>query len=126
MYSKRAWLSSNIDNVEAYNKDPLCGYVFTVNGYRNGLFLLMKDIYSPDGWAVTNPGLPVHFIAGTEDPCIISLKKFSQAVSFIRSRGYREVTSKVYPGMRHEILNETDREIVWQDVSALLDGWLSR
>lgn len=123
---RNAWLSTNIANVQAYNNDPLCGYMFTVNGYRNGLFRLMKDIYSPDGWNVTNPDLPVHFIAGAEDPCIISLKKFSQAVSFLRARGYREVTSQVYPGMRHEILNETGRENVWQDVRIRLDGWLAR
>ena len=123
---KNAWLSVNRANVEAYNNDPLCGFVFTVNGYRNGLFRLMKDIYSPDGWTVTNPDLPIHFIAGAEDPCIINLKKFSQAVSFLRNRGYREVTSQVYPGMRHEILNETGREDVWRDVRTRLDGWLAR
>ena len=123
---KNAWLSTNRANVQAYNNDPLCGFVFTANGYRNGLFRLMKDIYSPEGWNVTKPDLPVHFIAGSEDPCIVSLKKFSKAVSFLRSRGYREVTSKVYPGMRHEILNEIGREEVWSDVRALLDGWLAR
>ena len=123
---KNAWLSANLGNVHAYNNDPLCGFPFTVNGYRNGLFRLMLDIYSPKGWNVTNPDLPIHFIAGAEDPCIISLKKFSEAVSFLRARGYREVTSQVYPKMRHEILNETGREDVWRDVLARLDGWLAR
>ena len=123
---KNAWLSTNKANVQAYNNDPLCGFVFTVNGYRNGLFRLMKDIYSPEGWNVTKPDLPVHFIAGAEDPCIINLKKFSQAVSFLRGRGYREVTSQVYPKLRHEILNEIGREDVWRDVRERLDGWLAR
>jgi alpha-beta hydrolase superfamily lysophospholipase len=123
---QNAWLSTNKANVQAYNNDPLCGFVFTANGYRNGLFRLMKDIYSPEGWNVTKPDLPVHFIAGAEDPCIVSLKKFSQAVSFLRNCGYRDVTSKVYPGMRHEILNEIGRENVWSDVRELLDGWLAR
>ena len=123
---KNAWLSSNRANVQAYNNDPLCGFTFTVNGYRNGLFRLMKDIYSPEGWIVSNPDLPVHFIAGAEDPCIISIRKFSEAVSFLRARGYREVTSQVYPRMRHEILNEIGREDVWRDVLARLDGWLAR
>ena len=123
---KNAWLSTNRANVQAYNNDPLCGFPFTVNGYRNGLFRLMLDIYSPKGWNVTNPDLPIHFIAGAEDPCIISLKKFSEAVSFLRARGYREVTSQVYPQMRHEILNETGREDVWRDVLARMDGWLAR
>ena len=123
---RNAWLSTNRANVQAYNNDPLCGFPFTVNGYRYGLFRLMKDIYSDKGWLVSNPGLPVHFIAGAQDPCIINLKKFSEAVSFLRNRGYREVTSQVYPGMRHEILNEIGRENVWTDVRARLDGWLAR
>ena len=123
---RNAWLSVNKANVEAYNNDPLCGFPFTVNGYRYGLFRLMMDIYDPDDWNVTNPDLPVHFIAGAEDPCIINLKKFSEAVSFLRARGYREVTSKVYPKMRHEILNEIGREDVWRDVRERLDGWLAR
>lgn len=113
---KNAWLSTNRDNVAAYNEDPLCGFTFTVNGYRNGLFRLMKDIYSPKGWAVANPDMPVLFIAGSDDPCIISTKKFSDAVSFMRKVGYHNVSSKLYPGMRHEILQETDRQTVWQDI----------
>jgi len=47
-------------------------------------------------------------------------------VSFIRARGYREVTSQVYPGLRHEILNETGREDVFRDILARLEGWCSR
>ena len=121
---KNAWLSTNRANVEAYNNDPLCGFVFTVNGYRNGIFRLMKDIYSPEGWNVTKPDMPIHFIAGADDPCIIDLKKFSQAVSFLRSCGYREVTSQIYPGMRHEILNELGKEDVWRDVATILQSWL--
>ena len=123
---KNAWLSTNRANVQAYNNDPLCGFTFTVNGYRNGLFRLMQDIYSPKEWVVSHPELPVHFIAGSDDPCIVSIRKFSEAVSFIRARGYREVTSQVYPGLRHEILNETGREDVFRDILARLESWLSR
>lgn len=118
-----AWLSVNRANVQAYNNDPLCGYRFTTNGYR-ALMQLLVDTYSEKGWAVTKPNLPVHFIAGSNDPCIASVKKFSKAVTFLRDRGYRQVSSKVYPGMRHEILNETGREDVWLDLKDLLNNWL--
>ena len=36
----------------------------------------------------------------------------------MRDRGYTDVKSKLYPKMRHEILNEIDKDIVWQDVIA--------
>lgn len=118
-----AWLSVNRANVQAYNNDPLCGFRFTVNGYR-ALMQLLVETYDEKGWAVAHPNLPVHYIAGGNDPCIDSVKKFSRAVSFLRSRGYRQVSSKVYPGMRHEILNETGREDVWLDLKNLLFSWL--
>ena len=118
-----SWLSVNKANVQAYNNDPLCGFRFTVNGYR-ALMQLLEDTYDPDGWTVAKPALPVHFVAGAADPCIGSIKKFSQAVSFLRGRGYQLVTSKVYPDMRHEILNETGREDVWRDIAGILSSWL--
>lgn len=118
-----AWLSVNKANVQAYNNDPLCGFRFTANGYE-GLMGLMEETYDPDDWAVAHPSLPVHFIAGSEDPCIGSVAKFSQAVSFFRSRGYQTVTSTIYPGMRHEILNENGKEQVWRDVCDILNSWV--
>ena len=117
------WLSVNRANVQSYNNDPLCGFRFTVNGYRV-LMQLLRDTYAEKGWGVSRPELPVHFIAGANDPCIVSLKKFSKAVTFLRARGYRQVTSKVYPGLRHEILNENNKEDVWRDLEAMLKSWL--
>ena len=118
-----AWLSTNKANVQAYNNDPLCGYPFTVMGYQ-GLMRLLEDTYDVDDWKVTKPELPIHFIAGADDPCIVNIQQFSQAVSFLRSRGYKTVTSKVYPGLRHEILNELGKEEVWRDVEAILSSWV--
>lgn len=120
--SPNAWICSDRDVVEAYDRDPLCGFPFTANGYA-GLFGLLQDVYSENGWKVENPSLPVHFIAGAYDPCIGSIAKFSAAVSFFRARGYRNVSSKVYPNMRHEIHNETGKEAVWQDIAKTLDAW---
>ena len=118
-----SWISTNKANVQAYNNDPLCGFLFTVNGYR-ALMQLLRDTYSEKGWAMARPELPVHFVAGSEDPCIVSIKKFSEAVSFLRNRGYRQVTSKVYPKMRHEILNEIGREDPWRDIGQVFTSWL--
>lgn len=119
---ENAWLSTDRTIVKEYNDDPLCGYMFTANGFT-GLFDLMLDTYSGKGWNVCNPSLPIHFIAGADDPCITSCKDFDKAVGHIRSVGYGKVTSRLYEGMRHEILNETDRMTVWNDVLDTLDSW---
>lgn len=118
-----AWICSDPAVVDAYNRDPLCGFPFTVNGYT-ALFNLLEDVYSNKGWLVRNHSLPVLFIAGSEDPCIDGINNFSKAVSFFRSVGYSSVTSKVYPKMRHEIHNEIGKETVWEDIADTLDRWV--
>lgn len=114
--SPNAWVCSDPAVVKAYDANPLCQYVFTANGFRN-LFGLVQETYSPKGWKLANPSLPVHFIAGENDPCIISPEKFAEAVDFMRKVGYKKVTSKLYPGMRHEVLNEVGKAEVWKDVA---------
>lgn len=110
-----AWVCSDKSVLEAYHKDPLCQFVFTANGFAN-LLGLMQDCYSSKGWRLANPSLPVHFISGAEDPCRTSDDDFLKAVENMRSAGYRSVDCKLYPGMRHEILNETDHIAVWNDI----------
>ena len=102
-----------------YHNDPYCMFTFTVNGFRN-LLDLMRDCYSPKGWKMGNPDLPVHFISGAEDPCRVSDKAIGEAAGFMRKLGYRNTDLRLYPGMRHEILNETGRMQVWEDVLARL------
>lgn len=112
----QAWVCSNPETLKAYHADPLCMFTFTVNGYEN-LFRLMLDCYSPKGWQMKNPSLPVSFISGACDPCRISDKAFHRAADLMRRVGYHHVTEKLYPGMLHEILNETDKIKVWEDIT---------
>lgn len=108
------WLSSNADNVDAFNNDPLCGNAFTLNGYQN-LLKLVINAYSKKGWHVGNPRLPILFAAGEDDPVIGSPDEFIKMQDFLRERGYVHLHSRLYPDMRHEILNEAGREEVFED-----------
>ena len=112
-----AWVCSDPATLEAYHNDPLCAYQFTANGFY-GLMGLMQDCYSAKGWKVSRPQLPVHFISGAEDPCRTSDAALEKAVALMRKVGYARTDLKLYPGMRHEILNETDRQQVWNDILA--------
>ena len=118
--TKNAWLSTNRDNVEAYDADPLCGFPFTLNGYR-ALLELMRDTYRPA--PAQHPDLPVHFLSGADDPCAPDAKGFNAAVQRVKDDGYKNVTAKMYPGMRHELLNHAEREMVFEDVAEVLEGW---
>jgi alpha-beta hydrolase superfamily lysophospholipase len=89
--------------------------MFTDDGYL-ALYELMKQAYDLSGFRCTNPSLPVLFISGAEDPCMGNVRKFSKAVHAMRYAGYRRVKGRLYPGMRHEILNEKEHEKVFQDI----------
>lgn len=110
-----SWIVSDPAVVAAYDADPRDGFTFTLNGFET-LFGLVQRAYSKKGWKMENPEVPIFFIAGADDPCIISHEDFAKAVNFMRQRGYQHVTSKLYPGMRHEILNEKGKQEVWHDI----------
>lgn len=117
---ENAWLCSDPSVVEAYQADPDCGFVFTINGFE-AVFRLMKDVFSPAGWKRSHLDLPIFFAAGADDPVIQSPAHFQAAQDFLRRVGYYNVSGKLYPGKRHELLNETNRHSVYQD---LLD-WMT-
>ena len=119
--TRNAWLSTNQDNVQKYDADPLCGFPFTLNGYKV-LLTLMRDAYN--AVPAAHPALPVHFISGADDPCAPDQKGFEAAVACVKRDGYQTVTSKMYPGMRHEILNHTNHQEVYDDLLALFEGWI--
>lgn len=123
--SKFAWICSREEIVEAYDKSPLCGFTFTIDGYL-ALFSLLKETYSQKGWKRQNLSLPILFIGGEDDPCIGGLKKFQKAASHLRNLGYHKIRGHLYEGMRHEILNETERLKVFEDVSCRLREELTK
>lgn len=118
-----SWICSNPEVVMAFNNDPLCNFTYTLSGYQ-ALIGLMKRAYSPE--KTTNPDLPVHFISGKEDPCMLSEEKFFEAVKSLENAGYKNITHKLYVGMRHEVLNETDKIQVWEDIAEKLISWTEK
>ena len=120
-----AWICSDPAVVDAYNADPLCTFCFTLNGYEALLYLL-RTAYSETEWRVTKPELPIRFLSGADDPCRGNDEKFAQAAQLLRQVGYQNVSSRLFSGMRHEILNETEKSLVYQDVLETLDAWQSK
>ena len=107
-----AWISANMENVIAYEADPLCSFVFTLNGNR-ALLNLMRRAYRLNSG---RSDLPVHFYSGADDPCMPDEKGFRHAMNCMRQAGYRNVHGHLFPGMRHEILNESDCAAVFDQI----------
>ena len=116
---KNAWICSDKAIYKAYGESKLCGFTFTDDAYL-ALFDLMKKAYDTKHWRCTRKNLPVLFVAGAEDPCIGSVRKFAQAVQAMRAAGYVDVKGKLYPRMRHEILNETNKKQVYRDLAVYM------
>lgn len=112
-----SWISANAENVDAYEKDPLCSFAFTLNGDR-ALLRLMRRCYSlqSDG---RNTALPIRFYSGADDPCAPDESGFQDAMERMKRAGYLNVQGHMFSGLRHEILNETNRievfERIWEE-----------
>lgn len=122
MYNRRfssegrnAWTCSDAEVRKAYAGNPSCTFDFTANGML-ALMSMMRETYSHDGWLMSNPELPVYFISGSDDPCMRNEASFHAAAQLLADVGYSDVTSAIYSGMRHEVLNEYNKEMVWNDV----------
>lgn len=115
-----AWVCSDESVLKAYHSDPLCTFIFTANGFE-ALLGLMRDCYSHKGWAMSKSALPVLFISGADDPCAGSMNQLQAAVDLMGKVGYGRCELRTYEGMRHEILNETRKELVWEDVVNFLN-----
>ena len=109
------WVTSKEEEVDRFVNDPLCGFSFTINGYM-GLLELLNRTYLDNTLTAGNPMLPIIFMSGCEDSCMLGYKKHIEAVSKQQEAGYYYVGSKMYAGMRHEILNEIGKEQVYEDI----------
>ncbi|MCQ2509537.1 MAG: lysophospholipase [Lachnospiraceae bacterium] len=117
------WLCRNQEAVDEYNRDPLCGFDLSAEGYEIYLKLI-KDSYKKNGWKTQKPNLPILFVGGADDPYIGGPAPFHQALRSMRSLGYRNVKGRLYPGLRHEILNEAEKELVFSDLEKYLEKTL--
>lgn len=105
------WLSRDPAVAEAFAADPLCfpANVLKLFGVADGLRLFGKP-----GAGLASE-VPILIASGAADP-VSRGDGLGRLADALRRRGVRDVTLKVYPGARHEILNETNRDEVFADV----------
>lgn len=113
------WLSRDEEIVNRYRIDPLCGFPFTVNGYRC-LFELVNRLFKKENLSHLPAELPVLMVSGEEDPVGAYGEGVKKAYASLTEAGMKHVEMKLYAGDRHEILNELDRQQVMEDIAAWL------
>lgn len=118
--SENAWICSDPEVVKAYDASEKCGFTFTLNGFLNVLNLMEKT-YSKNYWQMKNRNVPILFIIGSDDPCAENMDKFKESANFMCQVGYENITTKIYPNVRHEILNDLSKDEVRCDILAFAE-----
>lgn len=115
------WLSRKEEAVDAYINDPYCKFTFTINGFKT-IFDTFSFINKRSNITEIPKDLPVFFVAGDQDPVGNKGKGVTKVYKQYEKAGLSKVQLKLYPGSRHEILNDLDKEEVYQDIH----GWLKK
>lgn len=113
------WLSRDREVVAAYIADPYCGFTFTARAYDD-MFEGLSRLY-PDRLGAMEKDIPVYLFSGDQDPVGGHGKGVELVARELREAGVRDVTVRLYPGGRHEMFNEINREEVYADLIAWLD-----
>jgi alpha-beta hydrolase superfamily lysophospholipase len=119
------WLCSNNQTVDDYIASPLCGVPLTNMFYRN-FFNGFKFVAKPKNLKNIPAVKPVLIIAGQDDPAGFFGKAPLKIKELLTKFAKAEVSLKLYPKFRHEILNEKEREIVYEDVKSFIIETLKR
>lgn len=113
------WLSYNEENVTKYIEDPLCGF-----GPNNGFCLEflkgLKRLYRKKFLQRIRKDMDILIISGQDDPVSNFGKDIARLEKMYQKYGIKNTKSIIYEGMRHEILNETEKQKVYEDVVSFL------
>ena len=110
------WLSRDSKMVDAYIDHPLCGFTASC-GLLRDMLKGISYIEDPASLSAMQKELPILFIAGGDDPVGSYGTGVTQAAREFRKAGMQDVTQKIYPLCRHEILNEINRKDIYRDIS---------
>ena len=115
--TKNDWLTKDEAIVDAYNANPWNNFVFTTNAYYN-LFSGLSYAQKEENIRSIPKDLPILIVSGGDDPVGEFGKGPRQLEDIYRKAGLTDVELHIYPGDRHEILNELDHETVDGDILA--------
>ena len=118
------WLSRDEAQVDLALADPLCNFMPTVGMFRD-MMEGLQFIAGKANLSKMNRDTPVYFLSGDSDPVGSMGKGVRKVEEMFRSAGCKDVTVKLYPGGRHEMFNETNRQEVFQDLLDWIESKLT-
>ncbi|NCN06117.1 MAG: alpha/beta hydrolase [Spirochaetales bacterium] len=115
------WISSVPDEVDEYINDPFCGFVCTSRFYADLLDGVLL-VNASKSFEVMDPERPVFFFSGNDDPVGGFGNGVTQVYDRVKAAGVKDVSVKLYPGGRHEMFHEKEKELVFSDVLEWLEA----
>lgn len=109
------WITGDRERLDAYVSDPLCSFMFTVNAYYH-LFDGMLVAQDKKSVFLVPKTLPLLFAAGADDPVGSYGKGVRRIYEKYKKAGMQDAAIRIYPEARHELLNETNRKQVTEDL----------
>ena len=118
--TKKSWLTRDEEQVKKYYCDEKCTFTFTLNAYKALIRTTFFDNHITDVRKIPKD-IQILFISGTDDPVGDLGKGVNLVYDMFCRAGILDVTLKLFEGARHELVNETNKEEVFEYVSAWLN-----
>ena len=109
------WISRDKEKVDFYVAHPMCGFTATA-GLLRDMMKGMYYIHRKENLRNMNKEIPVFFVAGGDDPVGGYGDGVRKAAEKFREFGVKDVSERIYPLCRHEILNEINRQEIFEDI----------
>ena len=119
--TSKDWLNRDEKEVDRYLSEERCSFRFTLNGY-DSLFTALERLCDKELLARAPKDLPVLFLSGDDDPVGNRGRGVQKAAQSLRDAGMRQVEVKLYPGARHELLVELNRQEVFADIGSFIQN----
>ncbi len=118
------WLSRDNAQVDKYINDEYCGTVFSV-GFFNDMMKGLELVNRKDTAKKLRNNLAVYLFSGDKDPVSKNGKQVKDVFEMYKTAGISNIQLKLYENARHETLNETNKDEVFNDVLSWLDSNLA-
>jgi alpha-beta hydrolase superfamily lysophospholipase len=119
------WLSRDPAVVDAFLSDPLCFPALQPESFLSFL-AAARRLSDPAALRHIRKDLPVYLFSGSDDPVGQQLEGVELLILRYQTAGVHDVVHDFYPGGRHEMLNETNRNEVWMRLLGWIDAVLER